>query len=179
MIAWALLEEWDVGNVLWVYWCQSVIIGFFWFIKILSLKQFSTKNFKVNDLPVAPTKETKISTAIFFLLHFGFFHFVYLFFLPSLSEGAKIFTVLPLVTVFFIYQSFSFFYNRKWAETAKPNIGRMFFFPYARVIPMHLTIVFVPQPITQKGSLVLVFFMMLKTFADVAMHNVEQSQFSD
>jgi len=193
VIAWAVLEKWDIGEVLWIYWCQSVIIGLFWYIKMLSLKQFSTKDFKVNDLPVAPTKETKIRTANFFLLHFGFFHYIYLFFLPrlfegilpSLSEGNKIFQIMSLAIVFFIYQCFSFFYNRKWVETAKPNIGIMLFFPYARIIPMHLTILIfgfiTAESPTEKSPLMpflLVFFMMLKTFADVIMHAVERNNFS-
>lgn len=194
VIVWAVFEKWDIGEVLWIYWCQSVIIGLFWYIKMLSLKQFTTKDFKINDMAVAPTRETKIRTANFFLLHFGFFHYIYLFFLPrlfegilpSLSEGIKIVQILSLGMVFFIYQCFSFFYNRKWVETAKPNIGIMLFFPYARVIPMHLTILlfgFITQESpTQKSPLMpflLVFFMVLKTLADVIMHAVERRNFSD
>ena len=194
VIAWAVLEKWDIGEVLWIYWCQSVIIGLFWYIKMLSLKQFSTKDLKVNGLPVAPTRETKIRTANFFLLHFGFFHYIYLFFLPrlfegilpSLSEGIKIFQIMSLAIVFFIYQCFSFFYNRKWVETAKPNIGIMLFFPYARIIPMHLTILIfgfiTAESPTEKSPLMpllLVFFMIMKTLADVIMHVVERKNFSD
>jgi hypothetical protein len=186
VIAWAVLKKWDIGEVLWVYWCQSVIIGFFWFFKLLSLKQFSTKDMVKDEIPVRPTKETKFEIALFFCMHFGIFHYVYLAFLTSSFASVKIVQILPLAIVFFIYQSFSFFYNRKWVETAKPNIGIMMGFPYARVIPMHFAIFFfgffIAESPTEKSRLMLlllVFFMLLKTLADVIMHAVERNNFSD
>ena len=44
------------------------------------------------------------------------------------------------------------------------------FYPYARIIPMHLTIVF---GFNFGGALIL--FLVLKTFADVIMHIVEHN----
>lgn len=38
----ALYQQWDIGTVIWIYWCQSVIIGFFQFFRILSLRHFTT-----------------------------------------------------------------------------------------------------------------------------------------
>jgi hypothetical protein len=73
----AIIQQWSIDNLLWIYWSQSIIIGFFSVIKILSLKKFSTKDFLINDRKVKPNKKTKITTAIYFILFFGFFHFVY------------------------------------------------------------------------------------------------------
>lgn len=42
------------------------------------------------------------------------------------------------------------------------------FYPYARIIPMHLTIIFGPA-----FNLSLPLFLLLKTIADVIMHSVE------
>jgi len=79
--------------------------------------------------------------------------------------------------LFLVYQCFSFFYNRKWEGKQKPNIGKMMFFPYARIIPMHIIILF--GGILSGGKMTLVLFMLLKTFADVIMHVVEKKGFGD
>ena len=39
----AVWQGWNVLMVLWVYWFQSVIIGFFNFLRILSLKDLERK----------------------------------------------------------------------------------------------------------------------------------------
>ncbi|MHC4648116.1 MAG: hypothetical protein ACYTBJ_21865 [Planctomycetota bacterium] len=35
------MENWPPAVIIWVCWGQSVIIGVFWFTKILSLKMFT------------------------------------------------------------------------------------------------------------------------------------------
>jgi len=82
-IVFAILEKWDARTVLWLYWWQSVVIGFFNVVKILSLREFSTAGFKLGNTPAQPTTFTKVFTAFFFLFHFGFFHVVYAIFLSS------------------------------------------------------------------------------------------------
>jgi hypothetical protein len=62
------------------------------------------------------------------------------------------------------------------------EVGKMMFFPYARIIPMHLTILFggiLSSWGTFAGKMTLAFFMLLKTFADVIMHIVEKNGFGD
>ena len=51
-------------------------------------------------------------------------------------------------------------------------MGRAMFLPYARIVPMHLTIIFgsVLLSLTTTPKVVLVFFLLLKTAADLAMH---------
>ena len=122
IIAWALLEGWSLDPLMWIYWCQSAIIGLFWFFKILGLKEFSTKGFKINDRSVAPTKETKNQTAVFFLIHYGFFHFGYLIFLITDRKDVTIFPILIAADIFLFYQGYSHFYNKKWLTRTKPNI---------------------------------------------------------
>jgi len=181
VIIWAMIEKWSLGLVMWVYWSQSVTIGILWFFKILTLKQFSTKGFKINNRAVEPTTGTKIQTAVFFLVHYGFFHVVYAVFLSAELGSVRTMSVFFLAGIFFIYQCFSFFYNRKWDNKRKPNIGTMMFFPYARIIPMHLTII-IGGGLSgggYKGKMALAFFMLLKTLADVVMHVVERRGFGD
>ena len=177
VIVWALAQQWPIGTIMWIYWGQSVSIGIFWFSKLLSLKQFSTKDFKINDRPVEPTRATKIQTSVFFLIHYGFFHLGYAVFLCAEFGFAPFYQALAPIGIFAIYQGHSFFYHRKWLARQKPNIGTMMFFPYARIIPMHLTIIFA---FTYEGqTYALVLFLFLKLLADVFMHIVERRNFAD
>lgn len=76
-IIWAQIAAWQLGTVMWVYWTQSVGIGVLWFFKILTLREFSTEGFTMNERSVQPTIETRNRTAFFFLFHYGFFHVGY------------------------------------------------------------------------------------------------------
>ncbi len=176
----AVKEGWSLGTIMLIYWAQSVIIGIFVFIKILSLKKFSTENFRINHQPVEPTKGTKYFTAFFFLIHYGLFHLAYLIFLFSknpitqgsiVSLSSPIIVVLISIAIFFADHLFSFIYNFKEDSNKEKNIGTVMFFPYARIIPMHLTIVFGFFLVQSTGGII--FFLILKTIADVIMHAVE------
>ena len=172
----ALTEGWNLTTLLWVYWFQSIVIGFFHFIRILQLQEFSTEGFKINGQPAQPTRGTKIFTAYFFLFHYGIFHIVYLVFLltgtftETYGESLNITeskAILYAALVFFINHLFSFFYNRP-RDTKKQNIGALMFYPYARILPMHLTII-----LSSLFTSALLFFLVLKTFSDILMHVIE------
>ena len=174
----ATKENWNLSTIMWIYWFQSITIGFFNFIRILQLKEFSTEGFEINGQPAQPTQGTKIFTAFFFLFHYGFFHFVYMMFLltgtftktyGNASNFIELKYIFLASLLFFINHLFSYFYNRP-KDTKKQNIGSLMLYPYARIIPMHLTIIF--------GSAfggALPFFLVLKTFADGIMHIVEHN----
>jgi|SRR3989344_4934717 len=167
----AIVENWDVATVLWVYWMQSVIIGFFQFLRILSLKQFSTEKFTINNQPVQPTQNTKVKTAFFFAFHYGFFHFIYAVFLFTL------FTRQPLDLsylfigglIFFVNHLFSYRHNKLLDEQKVQNIGKLMFAPYQRIIPMHIIIVFGAA----LGQSTLIVFLLLKTVTDLALHMIK------
>ena len=55
----------------------------------------------------------------------------------------------------------------------KPNIGTLMFYPYMRVIPMHLIIAFG----FASESIGILIFMLMKTLADAGMHAVEHRLF--
>ena len=176
-IVFAVVEKWDLSYVMLIYWAQSVIIGLFNWKRILDLKQFSTKGFQINDRPVKPTRATQLQTAFFFLLHYGFFHFIYLIFLASEKRTLSAVPVLGLVVcvaTFIVNHFFSYLHNRKTDATRKPNIGTIMFFPYARIIPMHLTLLS-GQYFAAGSRGALVLFLALKTLADVIMHTVKHA----
>lgn len=178
MIYIATKENWNLSTIMWVYWFQSITIGLFNFIRILQLKEFSTEGFKINGEPAQSTQNTKNFTAFFFLFHYGIFHLVYMIFLltgiftkaygntPNLSELKYI---LLTALLFFINHLFSYFYNKP-IDTKKQNIGSLMFYPYVRIIPMHLTII-----LGSAFAGILPLFLVLKTFADGIMHIVEHN----
>jgi hypothetical protein len=184
-IIFALKGNWSLIVIMWAFWIQSVIIGIFNFIKILSLKKFSTENFKINNQPVKPTDSTKHFTALFFLFHYGFFHFIYMVFLLSNNAeingvpvtynlsltGSEIIWIIITGIIFFSNHLFSYIKNYENDSKKVRNIGTLMFFPYARIIPMHLTICMGLFLSSSPNSIL--FFMILKTLADVVMHQIE------
>lgn len=176
----ALIFGWSMGEMLWIYWGQSVIIGTLNVRRILSLKEFSTKNFTMNDEPVPETPEAKRSVAVFFAFHYGFFHFVYAVFLwqelalDSVPLNELIFLVLCM-TGFLVSHGYSLSYNAgRDFKHQKPNIGTLMFYPYIRILPMHLIIIFGHR---MEGMMVMLAFMAMKTVADAAMHMAEHYLF--
>jgi len=171
-LALALVQHWNVSELLWIYWGQSVIIGWFNVHRILGLKRFSTEGFRINNRAVQPTRATRRQTAAFFALHYGMFHFGYLVFLFSdarMHGGVPVFAVALCILVFYFSHRFSWHYNREREAGRVPNIGNIMFFPYLRIIPMHLIIV-LGGLYAGNGVMALVVFLLLKTAADVAMH---------
>jgi len=179
-IYFAVAEGWSLMEIILVYWFQSVAIGFFNVIRILQLKEFTTEGFKINGVQPKPTTATKITTAVFFLVHYGTFHFVYLIFIISgalTASEISIFlnlqwgSVALACAVFFINHAVSYYYNKS-GDAKILNIGSLMFYPYARILPMHFTIIL--------GAVfgnVLIGFLILKTIADVIMHKVEHAIF--
>lgn len=183
--------------LLWPYWIQSLVIGYYNVRRIQKLQDFSTDNFRINDRAVQPTPATRRSTWMFFAFHYGGFHLVYLIFLLAFSAmGAETGSVpvtmgssgevvdfevgsLPAWTPFWMMTAFVGYLvshgqsHREHVESdlrERRNIGTLMFIPYLRVIPMHLTIIFGIM-LGEIGGVLL--FGTLKTVADVAMHKIE------
>lgn len=176
----AVTQNWDVLVLMWVYWFQSIVIGFFNFLRIRQLGEFSTEGLTINGHSAEPTQETRNYVARFFLLHYGFFHLVYFIFLLVFSRtgmlgsaeenalsSANLKYILPTALLFLGNHVFSYSYNRP-RDTGRQNIGALMFYPYARIVPMHLTIIL---GAFLSGGLLL--FLVLKTLADAIMHIVE------
>ena len=173
----AVYQQWDVSVLMWIYWGQSVVIGYFNVQRIVDLKEFSTRGFRINNQAVDPTPETQRKTAVFFALHYGFFHLAYLVFLGTQTETAAVFPVVSVVLcvlVFYINHRFSYHYNQSMEQGRVPNIGSIMFFPYVRIIPMHLMIV-AGGTFFAGSQGALITFLLLKTAADVAMHVIEHA----
>jgi hypothetical protein len=173
----AVVLDWHLIDLMAVYWAQSVVIGVSYFGRIINLEKFSTENFRINNRAVEPTRQTKLKTASFFVMHFGCFHLAYLIFI--FAEAPNGFQIgLGLVTcslAFACNHFFSYRYHRELDRQGTPNIGTLMFTPYLRVIPMHLTVVFGAVAMESAGVLI---FGLLKAVADIGMHLIEHQRLS-
>ena len=186
-------QDWPLVLMLWPYWCQSLVIGWYARKRILALGKFSTEGFRINDQAVLPTQETQRRTANFFAVHYGLFHLVYFFFLVVMSamtgpaadagggvqsvapsfgrlRGSDFLLILGLSIAFWFSHRASFREHVEADLRREPNIGTLMFVPYLRVIPMHLTIILGMGMGEGLGRLL---FGGLKTVADVLMHKIE------
>jgi hypothetical protein len=191
----AVVQGWRLADVMWVYWGQSVVIGYFNWRRIRALQRFSTDGFTVNDHPVDPTPATKRQVALFFAVHYGFFHFVYLVFLLSFPFDTQrsviphspfpgqadtprpdVLGIAVCTLAFAVNHAFSYRHNLESDLRRVPNIGTVMFFPYARILPMHLTLILGGFFGAVSSVLPLVVFLVLKTLADLIMHLVEHGE---
>ena len=158
-----------------VYWIQSVIIGITSALRILNLERFSTENLRMNNQPVAEDPGSKVMIAGFFVLHYGFFHFVYLMFITfdtkDAGPGGSAVGYLLCALVFAANHGYSMVQNIRRDATGKPNIGTLMFLPYARIFPMHITIIL--GGLFYGGAGAFALFGALKVAADAAMHTIE------
>ena len=115
IIVLSIVQGWEITTVLWTYWIQSVIIGLFNFLRILSLKKFSTENFTINNQPALLSSKTKFFTAFFFAFHYGFFHFIYAIFLFQFFSSGPPLDLNYLFLgglIFFLNHFFSYLHNK-------------------------------------------------------------------
>jgi hypothetical protein len=176
-IAMALYEGWDLRELMIIYWSQSVIIGYFSFHRMRDLREFSTEGVSSNGRALAPTAETKRSMSVFFMLHYGMFHLVYLVFIFADERnvlGSDVYLILVCIAAFLVNHWYSYAEHREMDATRKPNIGTIMLFPYARIVPMHLTII-AGGTFSHGSTALLLLFLGLKTLADVVMHKIEHA----
>jgi len=175
----AKIDKWDIITITLIYWIQNVIIMFLFIIKILTLKGFSTKGLKIFGKHVEPTSGTRYKAALKFFLYYGIFHLAFLYLIfndDTISRiqfvKSNLFTaVFVIAIVIFLFNHlFSFIYYFKKDQEKEVELGKLLFSGEARVAPMNL-IVFGFILVIKSGDLV--FFMLLKTIADVIMHIVE------
>lgn len=160
----ALLFEWSLLHLVITFWFQSVIIGYFNYKKLKSLER--------------GTGPMSSFFSKFFLMHYGGFHAVYALFLlifVSFQITGQSFDWLDLLSLTLGMGAFFFThlqsFTQNWPrEKGSANSLTLFYFPYVRIVPMHLTILVGFMMPSQAG---LMIFMLLKTFADVGMHMFE------
>jgi hypothetical protein len=186
----AVLQHWDVATVLFVYWLQSIIIGFFTVILLLT-SGMNVKYIPENEPTPLEAKFMnaggawifRIFMAGFFCIHYGIFHLVYYeFVVDSGLFGPVNFSdsgIYVSAGLFFCNHLYSFVYHWKDHINERGDAaGDDFFDPYKRILPMHVTIIFGSMVMFALEAVgiswttpVLVLFLVLKTCADLTGHN--------
>ncbi|MDT8357206.1 MAG: DUF6498-containing protein [Methanomicrobiaceae archaeon] len=191
-IALALLQGWDLGLTMFIYWAQSIFIGIFTVISILDLRISDAPEGELQRMFSGSLSDAgarkffpfyKLIMAGFFTLHYGLFHWGYLGFIVGfgffhagdLTENRGILLVL---TLFFVNHLYSFLHYRRAEPLTGPRVSALFFRPYARIIPMHLSIIaagfvllaFTLLRLPDPTPFILIIFLSLKTYMDAWMH---------
>jgi hypothetical protein len=182
----AVIEGWDLASVLFIYWVQSIIIGIFTIITLLTadMAQPASKGGGWSSLKV------RMFLAGFFALHYGAFHWGYY----SIIVEGGLFGPVDFANsglwascgLFFINHLFSFFYHRGSPEQPAQDPMEIFMRPYNRIVPMHMTIIFGGILILVLEFLgittvmpVLVIFLAVKTYVDIGTHLQKHRQQGD
>ena len=159
----------EFNTIVFLYWGQSVLIGLFNFVDMLTVKNVIPGSIEINDTPVNDSSRSKGCTATFFLVHYGFFHLAYgIFILVYTKLKIDFHFVLIGLAAFCLNLILQFARHKQWQATHPVNLGSMFFLPYLRIIPMHLMILG-PIFLHWQASTI---FLVLKTAADVIMYIV-------
>jgi len=180
----ALVQGWNFATMLWLYWMQSIIIGAFTFLKLCTYKNTVMKS--IDETPpglgsIVGERVLSFFLGIFFLVHYGIFHVAYFFFLVMIGFMTKMPASDSIWIVFtgaaFLF-AHAYSYHRNRERDQERNPLQIMSSAYSRIIPTHLIIIF-GTPIYMASTtigipggktLVLVFFVLLKTIADVMMH---------
>ena len=173
-LAGVLFLEWDLGDIMVLYWVESGVIAFYSLLKIAVVG-------KLVALVAAP----------FFIGHFGgfmvgHFLFIYALFLRGIGgawpsgAAAELYAIfMPIwmsIAALFISHGVSFFTNFVGQrEYAGGSVKALMTAPYNRIIVMHLTLIFGGWIIMLIGMPVgaLVVLVLLKTAVDLQAHRKE------
>ncbi len=151
-------DQTSASTIVLLYYLQSVLIGVQYFTRLLFL---------------AKKQGTSYGLPFFFAFHYGFFHFVYLFFLITMISdlpGAVDYNVTKYLLFALLANTlFSTISDIRRDRESPATPAFVMFQPYLRIVPMHLLIIF---GFNSESDLEWAFllFIGLKTIADAVMH---------
>ena len=189
----AILGNWDLATVMFIYWAQSIIIGIFTVISLLGADTASlgADLQKPIDERGGSEKITprfiwsyKCTLAGFFTLHYGLFHWGYYSFIVDSGLFGTVNFADPNLWLscglFFVNHLYSHMTYRNKGPKGAGYVNEQFFTPYRRIIPMHLTIIFGSIVILALEVFgitttlpVLVLFLLIKTYSDISAHLIK------
>ncbi len=183
---------WKIGDIMALYWIENVIIGVFNIPKIL-LAQFDPGNLiKIASKQMISVAAAlnKISTVIFYIIHYGGFSlghglFVYVLFIENALAGQRVDpptlqTILHIITelkvaivLLFASHLLSFVQNTIGKkEYLTKNVNQAMFDPYKRVLILHVTLIIGASAtaIFHHQIAALIILIILKIFVDMTAH---------
>lgn len=181
----AIIENWTFGGMLLAYIIQSMVIGWFNMRRILDSDytqiDSSPEVVSGGNLPMGVGKYL---LAVFFLMHYGGFHLLYLFLvlmLPMFGVAGGSGVWLPTVIggiVFAYNHYYSYQYHKQKINSIVPNVPQMMFYPYLRVLPMHIVLIVGAFLIEGYNltTFAVVLFLVLKMLVDLLSHYIQHNK---
>jgi hypothetical protein len=123
----------DAITLIWIYIVQSLLLGLVHFFKLLFYR------FAPEAQDGLVSRGGQRFTAFFFLVHFGFFHVVYIIFAGT--ESVKTELVMLAGLVYLSGQLLSLFREIPEENTGERRQSAFMMRPYARIIPIHFAVI--------------------------------------
>lgn len=161
--------DWDVANILHLYWAENVIYGLITILRILT-NQHRGKTFS-----------ERFFLSVFFTIHYGLFcygHSVFVFSGAILEESeitalAYLSTNWLVILGFFGSHLVSYFYNYLGrGEAQRMKAEKVMFLPYRRIVILQVTIILGGMAVMSLGSSagLIAVLVIAKTMGDLVLH---------
>lgn len=165
VIALAVYQAWDIGQLVWVYIGQSIIIGIFTVWRVARTELYTMRT--TGDV------KTKTGAALAFAFAFSFMHLIYIAFLLS-KEKAALENITPLLLCLGVFLLDRSLYYKNVMHRQKESfveIGSIIGVPFLRVVVMHFVLIL--GFIIETQSFSLVFIITVKTLGDMLFEYIE------
>jgi hypothetical protein len=123
----------DAITLIWIYLLQSMLLGLVHFFKLLFYR------FAPDDPSTSPSRGGQRFTAFFFLIHYGFFHVVYIVFVGT--SGIKMELLAMAGLIYLLGQMLALVREVPQENNGRRKAGEFMFRPYPRIIPIHIAII--------------------------------------
>jgi hypothetical protein len=167
----ALLLRWPMDVLLWPYWIQSVVIGYFARRRLIVLEQaLATKT----ELATESNPPRSISSAAFFSVFYGGWFLLLLGALvQNHSANIDLWDALAIAVAgaMFAYNHWiSYRENIAVDIESEPTLLKAFFAPFLRAVPMFIGAYVAQELASGTAAGAIIAFCLAKTAIDVAAH---------
>ncbi len=173
--------KWSLFSVMFLYWAESSVIGFFNILKMARAEGTGKSNFQINDAPA--DRYSRFGLISFFTLHYGIFMMVHFGFVVSIF-GPSDMTPWQIAFAFlllFVSHGISYIANFLGSqEYLHVSPAQQMSKPYSRIILLHVTILFggfmAKLSGAKEGAIILMIFF--KIVIDLILHVNEHKMFN-
>jgi hypothetical protein len=123
----------DAITLIWIYLLQSMLLGLVHFFKLLLYR------FAPDDPSGLPSRGGQRFTAFFFLIHYGFFHVVYIVFVGTTGINMELLAMAGLI--YLLGQMLALVREVPRENNGSKKAGEFMFRPYPRIIPIHIAVI--------------------------------------